>query len=80
MSNAGIDTSVWAPHSSRSAAASYQRKQLNCTEILKLADWSAGGGVYQRYAINVMLSTLCYQRYVINVMLSTLCYQRYAFN
>ena len=56
MSNAGIDTSVWAPHSSRSAAASYQRKQLNCIELLKLADWSAGGRVYQKF----------YERYAIN--------------
>ena len=55
MSDAGIDTSVWAPHSSRSAAATYQRKQLNCSELLKLADWSAGGRVYQKF----------YERYAI---------------
>ena len=55
MHASGIDTSVWSAHASKAAAASYQGKQLSCTDLMKLADWSLTSGVYhkfyQRYAV-----------------------------
>ena len=46
---AGLDTTVWKAHSTRAAASCYLKKQLSCTELLKLADWSAASSVYRKY-------------------------------
>ena len=54
MEAAGLDTSVWKAHSTRAASSRSKRKQLSCSELLKLADWSASSGVYKKY----------YERYI----------------
>ena len=54
MKYAGLDTSVWASHSTRSAAAVYRSRELTCIQLLKLADWSLSGEVYKKF----------YERYI----------------
>lgn len=54
LSAAGIDTTVWAPHATRSAAALHHRKQLSCIELHRLADWSLASGVFKMF----------YERYI----------------
>ena len=49
MDAAGIDTSSWQAHASRAAASCYLRRSLSCSELLKLADWSASGNVYLKF-------------------------------
>ena len=53
---AGIDTSIFAPHSSRSASAAHHKQNdMSVTQICKLADWSQSSGVsktfYDRYVL-----------------------------
>ena len=51
---AGVDTSQYKAHATRSAAGALLSKSLNSVQICKLADWSATSGVYQKF----------YERYV----------------
>ena len=54
MEAAGIDTSQWKAHATRSAASCFRKKTLSCAELLKVADWSSSGNVYQKF----------YERYI----------------
>ena len=49
LTAAGVDTSIFKPHSTRAAAGNYLRKSLSSTELCKLADWSTTSGVYQQF-------------------------------
>ena len=54
MEAAGIDTSQWKAPATRSAASCFRKKTLSCAELLKVADWSSSGNVYQKF----------YERYI----------------
>ena len=55
----GVDVGAFAPHSTRSASASYHKTEnnLSAAQICKLADWSNSSGVYK----------LFYERFVIQI-------------
>ena len=57
MSAAGIDTSMFSPHATRSASAAFMRDQLSYSvkEICAVANWSTKSGVFQKF----------YDRYVV---------------
>ena len=57
MLAAGIDTSMFSPHATRSASAAFMRDQLNYSvkEICDVANWSTKSGVFQKF----------YDRYVV---------------
>ena len=54
---ARINTTIFAPHSSKAASAAHHKNEndLSVSQILKLADWSQTSGVYKMF----------YERFVI---------------
>ena len=46
---AGVDTSVFKAHASRSAASCFHAKQLSSIDIIKLGDWSASSNVFKKF-------------------------------
>ena len=49
LSSAGVDTSIWKAHSTRSAAALSHSKQLSVMQLHKLADWSTSSGTFKKF-------------------------------
>ena len=49
LSEAGIDTSEFQPHATRSAAGVLLSKSLSSIELCKLADWSTVSGTYEKF-------------------------------
>ena len=58
LSSAGVDTSAFKAHSTRSAAGVLLQKSLSYVDICKLADWSTKSGVFETF----------YLRYLWNLM------------
>ena len=54
LTEAGVDTSLFQPHATRSAAGVLLRKSLSSIQLCKLADWSTSSGTYEKF----------YQRYL----------------
>ena len=59
LSAAGIDISMFAPHSTRSALAALQKSNqaATATQICKAAHWSLKSGTYKRFYNRVVLNT-----------------------
>ena len=51
LAASGVDTALWDPHSTRSAAVAHQKKvnNLDLGQICRLADWSLTSGVYRTF-------------------------------
>ena len=49
LSAAGVDTSIFKAHASRSAASCFHAKQLSSIDIIKLGDWSASSDVFRKF-------------------------------
>jgi len=51
LTSAGIDASVWKPHSVRSASSAHlrARKNLDLLQVCKLADWAKVSGTYLKF-------------------------------
>ena len=49
LTEAGIDTSEFQPHATRSAAGVLLSKSLSSIELCKLADWSTVSGTYETF-------------------------------
>jgi len=49
LTAAGIDTSIFSPHATRSAAGALLSRKLTSVQICKLADWSTSSGVYEKF-------------------------------
>ena len=49
LSAAGIDTSIFSSHATRSAAGALLSRKLTSVQICKLADWSTSSGVYEKF-------------------------------
>ena len=49
LSAAGVDTSVFKAHASRSAASCFHAKKLSSIDIIKLGDWSASTNVFRKF-------------------------------
>ena len=59
LSAAGIDISIFKPHSTRSASAAHLKssKAANATQICKAANWSQKTGTFKRFYDRVVLNT-----------------------
>jgi len=49
LTDAGVDTTLFQPHSTRSAAGVLLSKALSSIELCKLADWSSRSGTYEKF-------------------------------
>ena len=49
LSAAGVDTSIFKAHASRSAEYCFHAKQLSSIDIVKLGDWSASSNVFRKF-------------------------------
>ena len=54
LADAGVDTTLFQSHATRSAAGAFLSNSLSSIQLCKIADWSSTSGTYEKF----------YQRYL----------------